>query len=398
MKIILAYIDTIERAKFYLRFDNCKFIYITDNVTVYIFLLLKKEIVYFIKHKNINQNQNKLLSNYLKNTIEIKLNNITMNEAILFYNIIGEKLIKIYNKYKIDYLFLWNGCKIGDFACADFAKKYNIKTFYFEVANIPGKLFVDQQGTNRKSSIFTNPEQLDFFDKENRYKYLKWKEEYLKTKFGNYVLPQSRYAKKIKRAISPVLNIITIKLGIGIHNDVYYKNLKRIFSSNIKVKLSSNVDYKREKYVLVPLQVSDDTQVMINSDVGLKELIDYSYKYAKENSMKLVIKPHPAEQDNSILNYIYSINDTDGIVITNDNTMKLIKYSNYVITINSTVGLEALILDKPVKFLGYSFYSKFDQNRLINYIISYLKNIDYFGNKSINCNDVVKNINLIRKN
>ena len=162
------------------------------------------------------------------------------------------------------------------------------------------------------------------------------------------------------------MNIIVIKLGIGIPNNVYYKNFKRIFSSNIKIKFSSNIDYKTEKYVFVPLQVSDDTQVMINSDVGLKELIDYSYKYAKENSMKLVIKPHPAEQDNSILNYIYSINDTANIVITNDNTMNLIKYSNYVITINSTVGLEALILDKPVKFLGYSFYSKFNKNRVIN--------------------------------
>lgn len=388
MKTILAYIDTIERAKFYLRFDKCKFIYITDNVTVYIFLLLKKEIVYFIRCEN--RKKNLVLANFLENTIEIKVKNMSMNEAILFYSIVCQKLVEIYDKYKFNYIFLWNGCKIGDLACADFAKKYNIKIFYFEVANIPGKLFVDIQGTNKNSTIYTHPEQLDFFDEENIHKYFQWKKEYLKTKFGNYVLPQSKYANKLKRLISPILNIIVIKLGIGIPNNVYYKNFKRIFSSNIKIKFSSNIDYKTEKYVFVPLQVSDDTQVMINSDVGLKELIDYSYKYAKENSMKLVIKPHPAEQDNSILNYIYSINDTANIVITNDNTMNLIKYSNYVITINSTVGLEALILDKPVKFLGYSFYSKFNKNRLINYIMYFLKNIDYFEIDKIDLNNIIK--------
>lgn len=385
----IAYIEEIERAKFYLRFSNTEKLFITSNITVFLYLKLKRKLVWYIRKSKYEENYINI-NNDIYDTIEVKLKNISSENAIKLYYSIYNKLKKLHKKYKFIYVFLWNGCKIGDLACADFAKKYDIKTLYFEVANIPGKLFVDQQGTNKKSSIFTNPEQLDFFNKENRYKYLKWKEEYLKTKFGNYVLPQSRYAKKIKRAISPVLNIITIKLGIGIHNDVYYKNLKRIFSSNIKVKLSSNIDYKRDKYVLVPLQVSDDTQVMINSDVGLKELIDYSYKYAKENSMKLVIKPHPAEQDNSILNYIYSINDTNGIVITNDNTMKLIKYSNYVITINSTVGLEALILDKPVKFLGYSFYSKFDQNRLVNYITSYLKEVDYFSNEKIKFSDIFK--------
>lgn len=385
----IAYIEEIERAKFYLRFSDIEKLFITSNITVFLYLKLKRKLVWYIGKSEYKENFTNI-NNDIYDTIEVKLKNISLDNAIGLYYSIYNKLKKLHEKYKFMYIFLWNGCKIGDLACADFAKKYNIKLFYFEVANIPGKLFVDTQGTNKNSSIFTNPEQLDFYDEENIHKYLKWKEEYLKTKFGNYVLPQSKYANKLKRLISPILNISVIKLGLGIHNDIYYKNLKRIFSANIEVKRCSNIDCEREKYVFVPLQVSDDTQVMINSDVGLKELIDYSYKYAKENSMKLVIKPHPAEQDNSILNYIYSINDIDNIVITNDNTMKLIKYSNYVITINSTVGLEALILNKPVKFLGYSFYSKFDQNRLTNYVMSYLKNIDYFENKSINYNDVVK--------
>ncbi len=381
----IVYIEEIERAKFYSRFININILYITSNISVFLYLKFKRKLVWYIR-KNICEE--KYLNSDIVNSIEVKLGNLDRKEASKFYNLMYYKIKNIYKIYKFDTIFVWNGCKIGDFACAYFAKKYKIRIVYFEVANIPGKLFVDNQGTNKNSSIFINPEQLDYYNVENLQKYKKWKEEYLKIKYGKFILPQSKRTNKWKRAASAILNIIFIKLGIGVKNYIYYKNLKKIFSSNIKVKLSSNIDYKREKYVLVPLQVSDDTQVMINSDVGLKELIDYSYKYAKENSMKLVIKPHPAEQDNSILNYIYSINDTDGIVITNDNTMKLIKYSNYVITINSTVGLEALILDKPVKFLGYSFYSKFDKNRLVNYITSYLKEVDYFSNESIKFSDI----------
>lgn len=391
MIYVLAYVEEIERVKFYLRFTDIKVTFITTNITVFCFLKLKRQVVYYIRSKHIDRKLelNEKTINNISNTIEVKLNNMKHSMAIDTYKLIYQKLEEIFEHIKFNYIFLWNGCKVGDLACTDFARFYDIQLYYFEVANIPGKLFVDTQGTNKNSSIYTHPEQLDFFDEENIHKYLKWKEEYLKTKFGNYVLPQSKYANKLKRLISPILNIIVIKMGIGIPNNVYFKNFKRIFFSNIKIKFSSNIDYKTEKYVFVPLQVSDDTQVMINSDIGLKELIDYSYKYAKENSMKLVIKPHPAEQDNSILNYIYSINDTDTIVITNENTMKLINYSNYVITINSTVGLEALILKKEVRFLGGSFYSKFNEIRLVNYIISYLKNVDYFGDDVIDFNNIM---------
>ena len=389
MIYVLAYVEEIERVKFYLRFTDIKVTFITTNITVFCFLKLKRQVVYYIRPKHIDRKLelNEKTINNISNTIEVKLNNMKHSMAIDTYKLIYQKLEEIFEYIKFNYIFLWNGCKVGDLACTDFARFYDIQLYYFEVANIPGKLFVDQQGTNKKSSIFTNPEQLDFFDKKNMHKYFQWKKEYLKTKFGNYVLPQSKYANKLKRLISPILNIIVIRLGIGIPNNVYYRNFKRIFSSNIKVKFSSNIDYKCENYVFVPLQVSDNKQIIINSDIGLKELIDYSFDYAQKHHLKLVIKPHPAEKNNGILNYIKSINSED-IIVSNDNTMKLIENSEIVITINSTVGLEALIVDKPVKFLGDSFYSKFNKNRLINYVMSYLKKVDYFSNEKINVSEI----------
>lgn len=390
MKAILTYVDVIERAKFYLRIENCEFTYITDNITVYIYLKLKKTNVYFIKRNSENTSK-EILESDITNTIEVKLNNISKNEAKVLYFSIYRKINDIFKSVKFDYIFLWNGCKIGDIACADFAKLKKIPLRYLEIANIPGKLFVDNKGTNKNSSIYTNPEQLDFEDKENLKKFELWREAYLKNKRSNYILPQSKRAVKLKRLISPILNIIIIKLGIGIKNKVYYRNLKKFFSTKHKIIDNTNIDFEKEKYVFVPLQVSDDTQIMLNSNIDLKGLIDYSYKYSVENNLKLVLKPHPADEKSCILDYIVSLNDKN-IIITNYNTMKLIENSELVITINSTVGLEAIIAKKAVKFLGYSFYDKLTERRLINYVMTYLKNVDYFSNKPFDVTLVLQEV------
>ena len=63
--------------------------------------------------------------------------------------------------------------------------------------------------------------------------------------------------------------------------------------------------------------------------------------------------------------------------------MELIENSKCVITINSTVGMEAMIIGKPILILGDAIYSGFNQRRLATYIINYLLNIEYFSDDYI---------------
>jgi len=77
-------------------------------------------------------------------------------------------------------------------------------------------------------------------------------------------------------------------------------------------------------------------------------------------------------------------------VLTDENTFNLILDAEEVVTINSSVGLEALILDKKVTFLGKSFYSELTLELLRNYILSYLVNIDYFSDDDIDINELDK--------
>jgi capsule polysaccharide modification protein KpsS len=112
-----------------------------------------------------------------------------------------------------------------------------------------------------------------------------------------------------------------------------------------------------EKYIFIPLQVNTDTQVLIHSDFqDIQEFISkvekdfYALDSTIKNDLHLVFKIHPMEK--GIIKYQF---DSRSFVINND-TNTLIQNSEFVITINSTVGFEALQQYKKVIVLGEAFY------------------------------------------
>ena len=72
----------------------------------------------------------------------------------------------------------------------------------------------------------------------------------------------------------------------------------------------------------------------------------------------------------------------------NGDIKKMIREAEKIITINSTVGLESILMGQKVEFLGRSFYQCFMKKRewLPKYILGYLVNIDYFGTNEITGN------------
>ena len=76
--------------------------------------------------------------------------------------------------------------------------------------------------------------------------------------------------------------------------------------------------------------------------------------------------------------------------ISNHNTFSLISNAETIVTINSTVGLEALILNKDVVFLGETFYSNLTHDLLKNYICSYLINGEFFHGEDFDLTEMQK--------
>jgi len=133
-----------------------------------------------------------------------------------------------------------------------------------------------------------------------------------------------------------------------------------------KGKVSKFVEKNKGKYYFVPLQVHNDSQIRFHSDYrSVEEFIEevlFSFsKYAPENTI-IVFKHHPMDLGfKCYKNFIKNLSNKYGIIervyyFKNGRIKELIENSIGCITINSTVGLEALLVGKPVKVMGKAVY------------------------------------------
>ena len=134
------------------------------------------------------------------------------------------------------------------------------------------------------------------------------------------------------------------------------------------------------RYVFLPLQVSGDTQIKLHSDIGNLDAIRHAFEFAANESADLFVKLHPAETDAAEIDAIVRLQETYHFEIVTSPTTELLRHAYAVVTINSTVGLEAMLYGKRVVSLGRCFYKEFDRERMLKYIHSFLVDgIDYFG-------------------
>jgi len=404
MKNVLINVDTLERFKFFRRmvisFNQLDYfvIFLTNKLSVYL-LARKNKFKVFLIDKNTNIKNNETIvkkTDLRKNALEIMAGYLNFEEAtnifILAYNLVNN----IYNKVPVDIVLIWNGSKVIDLAINEFCKEHKIKTVFMEIGNIPGKLFADPIGVNAKSALFENVAVLDHYTIVEQ-EYDKWKKTYLNIKLEKHIVPQTKIIKKINRGfiIDYIgFNILNIPRdnNIGFIEKVIekmHKKNKFVFYDNV---FQSNIT--KNGYVFFPMQVSDDSQILLNSGTGNVEAIKYAYEIAKKNKVKLLVKPHPAEKNMKHINDIFELKRKLGFYLVDGNTFEFIRDAQSVIVINSTTGLEAKIMDKDVTFLGRSFYSLLSRKYLQKYILGYLIDIDYFGEEPIS---IIQIENLIKR-
>jgi capsular polysaccharide export protein len=120
-------------------------------------------------------------------------------------------------------------------------------------------------------------------------------------------------------------------------------------------------------YVLVPLQVSSDSQVSLGSDyAGMEPLIAEliaSFARHAPGGERLVFKHHPRDRGyNHYGDWIRALAQRHGVAervfYFHDGSLgPILKRAKAVVTINSTVGLQALYHATPTKVLGRTFYN-----------------------------------------
>jgi capsule polysaccharide modification protein KpsS len=289
-----------------------------------------------------------------------------------------------------DLFFVWNGEIASEIAVKDYVKSRNKEILFFEVGNITNKVFVDPLGTNKRSILYKDIDILNKFE-VSKSEFDNWKAKFISEKLNSHIVPQST-KKDIKYKIVKYMKFFFyhFEVILGIVSD-YRHNYKYLLNVvGDKNRIESDKFNFDKKYIFFPLQVSNDAQIIINSKVDVLTGLKIALDIAKESGSLLVIKPHPAEQDETFIKKVRNFAVENNIIISSENTFKLIENSYKVVTINSTVGLEAKIMGKEVLFLGDSFYQKLNDNNLKNYILGYLIDCDYFGNNEISKETIEK--------
>jgi capsular polysaccharide export protein len=111
------------------------------------------------------------------------------------------------------------------------------------------------------------------------------------------------------------------------------------------------------RYIFMPFQDDRDTQVRLFSPwVGnMRELFALGERLVAETGMTVVFKEHPSSRE--VYPDLHQRSHERLLFANGNATQELIEQSQFVITLNSTVGLESLLLGKPVLTLGQAFFN-----------------------------------------
>ncbi len=246
--------------------------------------------------------------------MDIKLREIEIKYSNRIHKFLYRKLLQfqipwiimsIYRalkRYKPNYLVVWNGKKFHQAIALEVAKILNVKSIFFENGVLPNRTTMDFKGVNASNSL---PRKVEF---------------YRNLKYGNRKLPT---------------------------------NLETRVSKYSRIKFTSTLP---SRYIFVPFQVAYDTQIVqhspwIDSMFKLFNIIEW---LSKKVDIIFIIKEHPSDR---VSDYTSLYRRAEGnIRFSSENTQTLIENSTAIITINSSVAIEALLFKKRVIVLGEAFF------------------------------------------
>lgn len=384
-KNILILIDSHERYGFFERFNsafeelNITPVLITSLPSIYFKSIKSKKITYLCKKQLLGSNN--LEKKSFENCLEYAAGIISDKLCHKIYYTTYYTAMQIFHELKIDTCLIWNGARTQSRALSDACREANIPTIFMEISNIPGKLFVDPCGVNSDSFLYKNKNTLRNTRKDEE-EYEKWKIVYLENKIKNHVVNQAKKVKTIKHQY--IIDFILWHIGFcqrlfGFNYVI--KSLTAKFKlKKIRVKATKKI---KDPFIFFPLQVNTDSQILFHSDIDNISALKCALKIGASEKSHLVVKVHPAETDPDFIKKIQDLQLQYNFYLTNENTLKLINECKKVVTINSSVGLESIILNKAVIFLGKSIYKNINSSNISHYINSHLVNIDYFDEKKI---------------
>ncbi len=225
-------------------------------------------------------------------------------EAYILFAIYYSALYKSQSQFMV----IWNGLKFRQCIAIAAAKAQGIHCLYMENGLLPGMTTLDGRGINFRNSVPRDP---NFFEQ--------------------------------------------------LDNDEFQPDLIEQLAAPLTAQFTDKPESLPKQYIFVPFQVNTDSQVVLFSP-WIKDMLDLVAKFDQVSQLlgldmpNIVFKPHPAcDQKYDALIQRYQQHEKLHFDIDTP-TPVLIQHASAVATINSTVGIESLLLNKKLITLGQAFY------------------------------------------
>ncbi len=326
--------------------------FINPSMQNRLMFLDKLDINYIVPERNINQVSLDDIAEIDKKELARKalgLSERGLYSQKFYYKRLVRQFVNLYrllSNDRCDLILFWNGA----YNCETIiAKKLGIKSVYLEQGYLPSTLQIGVNGINKDieysdldfdcfmNTDFTRPFhdiKIDIYD------------------LDRYINLWSRLYVRLRFIIYPVEMIEKLYFDIeAIRKRIYLFGSRRLSNEDVVLP---------DKFIFIPLQVHDDTQIVFNSPY-IKKMEDiFDFHYSEIISVfpdhKIVVKEHPEDLFRKTYKHLRK-KYNDIIWLRRFDFEKLVDRCDIMITVNSSCGFQALSKYKKVMTLGYSFYN-----------------------------------------
>jgi capsular polysaccharide export protein len=316
---------------------------------------------------------------------ELQYGLFTQDQANDYYSSFAERIEKILSAKTTALALLWGGGDtVASCAMIDQCRLNSIPILYIDRANIPGKIFADPKGMNFNSELYQNISLLDGTPAKNDV-------------FDRY---QREYISTYRQGGAEARNNINWFLPLDILYS-YFVRLPFRGEARIWKKLQEKFIMKDSKsgdkyeitkgsFIFVSLNHSFEIRKENKNYGPAEEIIKLASLRAKEQQVDVVVKLHPAENDKAFISFINALKAQYRFFIRQDDSRTLLLHAQSVVASNTSVALEAMLLNRPVLHFAKSLYREMDHNRLVNYVTSYLLDVDTTSSDQIPAETIAK--------
>jgi capsule polysaccharide modification protein KpsS len=270
------------------------------------------------------------------------------------------------------------------------SQNFETQYYAFKGSQIKNRFEVNSNPTGHIS-------RLDEYWKKNKHKKLsvteqktveKFVSDFVKNKKRTYIFPKPKIKENVGFFVKRVSqNIFTEKLKNPYASlfSIAFFQVKKVIRSKFVKNLYEEVN-PNDKIVFYPLHVEHDAQILVRAPQYFNQ-VRLIKKISKSlpRGYTLYVKEHPNNVGGMPIKKLKQIKSLSNVKLVTPyfHSHDLIKKSDLIVTINSTVGWEGLIYGKPVVVFGTPFYEISNMIYKVNEVKETKEKINLALNKKI---------------